>query len=45
MVNSQGEDRQEDCAICENRNAYNAVFDPENWILRGENAVVWNESF
>ena len=45
MVNPQGEDRQEDCAICENQNAYKTVFDLENWILRGKNDVVWNESF
>lgn len=24
-------------------NFYNAVFDPEKWALRDENAVIWND--
>lgn len=45
MVNTPGEDQQEDYAICEKQNSYNTVFDPENWVLSGENAVIWNEYF
>ena len=39
-----GEDRLEDYAISESQNAYNAVFDPEKWVLRGENTVFWSDS-
>ena len=41
---TQGEDRLEDYAISESQNAYNAVFDPEKWVLRGENTVFWSDS-
>jgi len=40
---TQGEDSLEDYAIHESQNAYNAVFTPENWVPRGENAVIWND--
>jgi len=44
IANTQGKDCQEDYVIRETQNAYNAVFDPENWVLRGENAIDWNDS-
>ena len=44
IINTPGEGSHEDYAICDNQDAYDAVFDPENWSLRGENAVEWDES-
>ena len=36
-------DPLQDYVINELQTAYNAYFAPENWILRGENAVFWND--
>jgi len=44
IATTQGEDCQEDYVIRETQNAYNAVFEPENWVLKGENAIDWNDS-
>lgn len=37
------ETSREDYAIYEDQSSYNAVFAPENWVLRGENTVLWEE--
>lgn len=36
-------DHPQDYTIKESQTAYNADFDPENWALRGENTVLWND--
>ena len=42
---SYGEnDCLQDYAIRESQIAYDADYTPENWAVRGENAVFWNDS-
>lgn len=41
---SRENDHPRDYAINEPQTAYDADFTPENWALRGENAVFWNDS-
>ena len=45
MIAPPSEGQQEDYTICENQDAYNAFFEPEIWILSGENTVFWDESY
>ena len=41
--NSRGNDYPQDYTIGESQIAYDADYTPENWALRGENAVLWND--
>ena len=41
--NSREKDRPQDYAIGESLTAYDADYTPENWALRAENAVFWND--
>ena len=41
--NSKGNDCPQDYAISESQITYDADYTHENWALRGENAVLWND--
>ena len=41
--NSRENDLPIDYAVCESQISYDADYTPENWVLRGENAVFWRD--
>jgi hypothetical protein len=41
---TQSGDKLEDYAIHESQNSYSDVLTPENWVLRGDNAICWSDS-
>ena len=40
---SRKNDLPQDYAVSESQIAYDADYTPENWVLRGENAVSWHD--
>ena len=43
-LSSREDESLQDYAISESQTAYDADYTPENWVLRGENQVLWNDS-